>query len=442
MKSVFKLWWITGICLIILLGSCEKKKDYNQLMRNPFLYENTVHALNNAIIYDIFSPPVAGRIFAYATIAGYVPLTRGNPRLPRLDNKVKGLDNMPDPTPGEPIDFQFASLIALTKVGQALIFTEDKMELFVDSLKLMARNSTMSTAMYDSSISYGEAVADSVLAWSKKDNYSKTRGIQHTVSLEPGHWVPTPPGYFPGVEPAWGTIRTLVLDSPNQFPVPGPIAFSTKPGSPFYNQAKQVMDTGLALDPRQNWIAHFWDCNSFALHEEGHLMFATKAMTPCGHWMEIAGIICKDKKVDFDSTAMTYAGVAIGMFDAFLTTWWTKYQTDGIRPETYINLYINPTWKPLLQTPPFPEYYSAHSTISAAAATILGRLYGNNMAFTDSTERGWNWPDRHFTSFDQTSYEVSMSRFYGGIHYFKSVIDGMVEGKQVGNLVVDKLMKP
>ncbi|HUX84600.1 MAG TPA: vanadium-dependent haloperoxidase [Chitinophagaceae bacterium] len=428
--------------LFIFLVSCQKKKDYKEVFHDPFLYESTVHALNYAVIYDIFSPPVASRIFAYSCIAGYETMTRSNPGLPRLDGKVPGLNNIPDPPAGASVDFEFASLIALSTVGQALIFTEDKMNHYMDSVRTLAQQSTMSPAMYQASIDYGKAVADSVLSWSKKDVYAQTRGIQHTISHEDGHWVPTPPGYFAAVEPAWESIRTIALDSPNQFKVPGPIPFSKKPGSPFYNMVKQVMDTVNSLNKERKWIANFWDCNSFALHVEGHLMFATKAMTPCGHWMEVTGTICKLKHADFGHTAETYAGTSIGMFDGFITCWWAKYYWDLIRPETYINEYINPDWKPYLQTPPFPEYYSAHSTISAAAATVLGRLYGNNTAFRDSSERDWGWPDRHFNSMDDAANEVGMSRFFGGIHYFNSVMEGTVVGKKVGNLVMDKLFTP
>jgi hypothetical protein len=442
MKSFFRNFIFLAPAFLLFLDSCQKKQDYVKAFHNPYLYECTVHALNYAVIYDIFSPPVASRIFAYSTMAGYETLTRGNPALPRLDGKVNGLDNIPDPPSGAPVDFPFASLIALTRVGQALIFTEDKMNHFVDSLKTLARNSSMSSAMYQASLSYGNEVADSVLSWTKKDLYAQTRGMVHTISHEDGHWVPTPPGYFASVEPKWESIRTIALDSPNQFPVPGPVAFSKKPGSAFYNMAKQVMDTGFALNKECKWIANFWDCNSFALHVEGHMMFATKAMTPCGHWMEVTGTICRLKHVDFDHTAETYAGTAIGMFDGFITCWWAKSYWDLIRPETYINQYINPDWKPYLQTPPFPEYYSAHSTISAAASTILGRMYGNLTAFRDSSERGWGWPDRQFKSLDEAAYEVSMSRFYGGIHYLPSVLIGMRVGQQLGNLVVDKLFSP
>jgi len=231
----------------------------------------------------------------------------------------------------------------------------------------------------------------------------------------------------------------MVMDSANMFPPPPPIPFSKDTGSAFYKMAIDVMNTGNSLDSTKKWIANFWDCNSFKLHVEGHAMFATKAMTPAGHWMEVIGTISKNNHADFYKTASAYTGASIGIYDAFFCCWYTKYKTDVIRPETYINRYIDQSWMSYLQTPPFPEYNSAHSTISAAAATVLAEIYNNNTAFRDSSERNWGWPDRTFKSTDEAALEVSMSRFYGGIHYRKSVTSAYDQGKKIGELVMSKL---
>jgi hypothetical protein len=104
-----------------------------------------------------------------------------------------------------------------------------------------------------------------------------------------------------------------------------------------------------------------------------------------------------------------------------------------------INKYIDPNWKPFLQTPPFPEYTSGHSIISTAAATILEHIFGKQTAFRDSTERPWGFPDRNFNSPRQAADEAGMSRFYGGIHYRSSIIVAREQGEKVGNYVLSKL---
>jgi hypothetical protein len=327
-------------------------------------------------------------------------------------------------------------------VGKALTFSEARMDAVIDSIKTLAKNTNMTKEMFDSSVNYGNRVADSILAWSKKDNYGKTRGSKFTVTGLDGHWSPTPPGYFDAVEPKWATIRTIALDSPNTFSIAPPPPFSTDSTSDFYKMAKQVYDTVNANDDTHKWIANFWDCNSFKMHQEGHVMFATKAMTPGGHWMEIVSSLAKKEKNDWYQTVYAYTGASIAIFDGFIACWWCKYHYDMIRPETYINQYIDANWKPLLQTPPFPEYISAHSVISAGAAQFLARLYGDNISFVDSSERDWGWNDRHFNSLSDAAWEVSMSRFYGGIHYYKAIVQGRNVGKQIGDLVMDKLLGP
>ncbi len=427
------------VITIVVLTSCNKQ-DYKTVMHNPDLYCKTMHELNYVIIYDIFNPPVASRIFAYSNLAAYETLSKEGSHYASLEGKVNGLKNIPSPTKPDKVDFPFASIIAMTKVGRQLTFSEDRMDALIDSIKNLAKNSNMTGEMFDSSVNYGSRVADSILAWSKKDNYGKTRGSKFTVTGLDGHWSPTPPGYFDAVEPKWMTVRTIALDSASTFSIIPPPPFSKDSTSTFYKWAKQVYDTVNALNENQQWISNFWDCNSFKLHQEGHVMFATKAMTPPGHWMEIIGTISKGKDADWYQAVYNFTGASIAMFDGFIACWYYKYKYDMIRPETYINQYIDPNWKPFLQTPPFPEYISGHSVISAAAAEFLSRVYGNNVSFKDSSERDWGFKDRDFTSLSQCSWEVSLSRFYGGIHYWQAVTEGRNQGNKIGDLVMDKLM--
>jgi hypothetical protein len=110
-----------------------------------------------------------------------------------------------------------------------------------------------------------------------------------------------------------------------------------------------------------------------------------------------------------------------------------------IRPETYINQYIDENWVPLLQTPPFPEYTSGHSVISSSAAVTLTKLFGENFAFTDSTEVEFGLTSRSFKSFEEACKEAAVSRMYGGIHYRPAFELGLIEGKAVGNYILSKV---
>ena len=186
-------------------------------------------------------------------------------------------------------------------------------------------------------------------------------------------------------------------------------------------------------------IASFWDCNPYVMHQEGHMMFATKKITPGGHWMGIVGLATRKANCDMVATAEAYAMVSIGLFDGFISCWDEKYRSNLVRPETYINRYIDPNWEPKLQTPPFPEYTSGHSVISSASQVIMTNLFGDNFAFDDSTEVAYGLPVRSFKSFKDAATEAALSRYYGGIHYMPAIENGVVQGTRLGEFVLSRV---
>ena len=133
----------------------------------------------------------------------------------------------------------------------------------------------------------------------------------------------------------------------------------------------------------------------------------------------------------------TFVGVAL--MDAFISCWDEKYRSNRIRPETYINKYIDVFWQPLLQTPPFPEYPSGHSVVSTASAEILTYLLGENFSYTDDSEVIFEIAPRSFTSFQQAAEEAAISRLYGGIHYMDAITNGQELGKNVGEKIISKM---
>ena len=135
-----------------------------------------------------------------------------------------------------------------------------------------------------------------------------------------------------------------------------------------------------------------------------------------------------------------YTVVAIGLMDGFMACWDEKYRSHRIRPETAIRQNIDPKWEPLLQTPPFPEYPSGHSTISAVASTVLTHYFGKNFSYTDTVELRFGLPARSFTSFQQAADEAAISRFYGGIHFMDAVENGRSQGILVGEQVLKRVL--
>ena len=295
--------------------------------------------------------------------------------------------------------------------------------------------------VYDRSMAYGKIVSDHILAWADKDMYKETRTYpKYSIPEDPAKWKPTPPDYMDGIEPAWNKIRTMVIDSANQFVPPPPTAFSVDKNSQFFKETMEVYDVVKNVDDEKIAIAEFWDCNPFVSHHRGHVMYATKKITPGGHWMGIAYIASKTTNADLMRTVEAYTRVSISLFDAFISCWDEKYRSSLVRPETVINTYIDESWLPILQTPPFPEHTSGHSVISGASAVALTELYGDNFAFVDSTEVEYGLPSRSFTSFYHASDEAAVSRLYGGIHYRPAIDYGVSQGRALGKLIVDKVI--
>jgi hypothetical protein len=437
MKKLF-----IALAVFLLLYSCNNKPVQKTYFTDAFSYCKTVKELNEVVKFVGFAPIVASRNYAYANIAAYECIAAGYPKeYISLAGQINGLPAMPKADTTKPVDFEFASLLAFCKVGEAVTFPEGSMKDYVDSLKNFAKNTGMPSAMFDNSVDFADSIGKAILAWSKKDNYAQTRSAsRYTVLDSPGRWVPTPPAYASALEPHWREIRTIVMDSANQFMPPRPIPFNiTNKNSAYYKQVMAVKNAVDSLTDEQKHIAEFWDDLGGKLNVVGHIQFVTKKFSPPGHWMNIVGIASQKAKASFRKTVAAYTLTSICMFDAFIQCWDEKFRSNMIRPETVINKYIDQDWRPYLQTPPFPEYTCGHSTVSSAAAEALTKMYGENFNYTDTSELEFGIANRSFTSFKQAAEENNMARFYGGIHFHPSCLVSTEYGKKVGSFIVGKL---
>ena len=429
---------VTAIAVLVV--SC-KEKDYSKVTNDPILYSKTVKKLNDIVLENNFPPMIAARNYAYANIAAYECIVAGDSSYQTLSGQIKHMPAMPEPVAGKKIDFHLASLLAFTKVGNAVTFPEGSMMAYYNDLVKKADDAGMPDEVLENTKSFSDKVFAAIMDWSKKDNYAQTRSAsKYTVTDEEGRWVPTPPSYTSALEAHWMEIRTFVLDSAGQCrPSPAP-KFSIKDtSSVFYKgtmEVKQVVDN---LTEEQKHIADFWDDNPFKMNVSGHVMFATKKFSPAGHWMNIVGIAADKAQVNFDATVYAYAKSSIALYDGFISCWEEKFRSNVIRPETVINKYIDAEWRPYIQTPPFPSYTSGHSVISGSVAEVMTQIFGDNFSYTDTSEIEFGIPHRSFTSFRQAALEASWSRMYGGIHYRFDLENGNKQGIEVGKIVVDRL---
>jgi hypothetical protein len=237
----------------------------------------------------------------------------------------------------------------------------------------------------------------------------------------PGAWVPTPPRFARPLLPNWGSNRPFMPDIHRRCAPPGPPRYDEAVGSAFYREAEEVWRTSVRATEEQRRIALYW------ADDPG------KTPTPAGHWAWILTDLLRDRKATLATAAEQYARLGIAMSDAFVAAWKVKFEVNLLRPVTYIQLAFDGNWvPPLMETPPFPEYPSAHSVQSGAAAAVLEAFYGSDTAFDDRTHNDRGWGPKRFRDFRSAADEASASRLYAGIHFPSAIEHGVTQGRCIG----------
>jgi hypothetical protein len=432
---------LIGVYVLYIFAGCENKvnKADTKILTDQNLICRNQQKLTDVIIYDVFSPPVTSRIYAYTSLASYEALRFIKSGYPSIAEKLHGFPVMPVPEKNKSYNYLLAATKAFFTVAEKVTFSKDTL-INYETKVFDDFRSALDTNTFNNSIAFGELIGNKILERTKVDNYQETRGMAKFLgSNETGKWRPTPPDYLDAAEPNWSMIRTLAVDSASQISCPRPPEYDTSRSSEFFKNVNEVYTIGKSLTDSQKMIARYWDDNPFVTEHSGHLMFGNKKVTPVGHWMGIATLACQIKNADALETAKTYVLTSVAMYDVIITCWQEKFRSQVIRPITVINENIDHNWQPFLQTPPFPEHSSGHSGISSAAATILTKRFGENFAFKDTTEKKYIGMVRSFQSFEQAAQEASISRVYGGIHYRSGIDAGIVQGKSIGEYVYDKI---
>lgn len=436
-----RLTAIVAICCM-LTYSCSRHKENLSLSNKDI--GKVIHQMSMVMIHDVTNPPLAARFFAYTCLSGYEVVSENDSSIRSMHGVLNKYPSISKPKQFSGYNYQLSAVLAMYKTAEKLqpsgstLMARNEKD-FIDSCK----NLGFDDAVIDSSLHYAQFISKKILGYAKADGYNRISNYRRfTPAGTPGSWEPTPPSYMSPVEPYFHTVRTLAIDSASQFVPDPPIPFSTDKNSAFYKYLLlSYAKSGKNLAQSEINTANFWDCNPFAVQNDGHMALGLKKISPGAHWMGITNIACEKAKMDLSKTLQVNTVEAIGLMDAFICCWDDKYRTNRIRPETAIRQYIDPNWKPLLQTPPFPEYISGHSVASTTSAVILTHFFGENFAYTDNVEASFGIPPRHFNSFTQAAHEAAISRFWGGIHFMDAIENGIVQGDKVGNWVLGKVIK-
>jgi hypothetical protein len=288
-------------------------------------------------------------------------------------------------------------------------------------------------------VAWGQTVADAIWAWRQTDGFAPPpppfEGVLGIVGTPAaiGYWRPTPPPNAPGAGTQLATMTPWVLVRASRFRLPPPYSLDSAQYAADLNETKTWgAFSGSPRTADQSELALFWQSN-----------------TPLT-WNRVAAQISTERGLSFHENVHLFALLNVTMADAVIACWDSKYRYSFWRPITAIQEGLtpadaDPTWKPWLDffppgTPAFPEYPSAHASISGSAAFILASTFGENTSFTVTSESRPG--TRSFSSFSSAVSEIADARVFGGIHFRTSCVIGNTLGSTVADYVSRHAMRP
>ena len=282
-------------------------------------------------------------------------------------------------------------------------------------------------------LAWGKAVADAMVAWRAADGFSAP-APSYVFGTAPGVWQPTPGGSGAPKFQQLATTTPFALTSPSQFRPAGPPPLNSARYAASFAEVKALGgETSAARTAYQTETARFWQLD-----------------TPVAMWDRVADSLSLQHHLNLLKTARVLALVNVSIADALIATWDAKVTFNSWRPVTAIahadvdgnaDTSADPAWLPLMVTPYFQEYPSAHSATSGAAAMVLATEFGANAEFT-VTSAGLPGVRRSFDSFADAVSQVADARVFAGFHFRFACDDAITLGGNVGAFVEGMLLLP
>lgn len=282
-------------------------------------------------------------------------------------------------------------------------------------------------------LSWGQSVADQILAWRSQDGFSNALP-PYMGGTQPGEWRPTPPAMAPGLAPQLATATPWVIRTQSEFRVTGPPALTSDQYTADFNETKMMgSSTNSGRTADQTLYVNFWQVGN-----------------PPDYWDQVVISLSARHQFSMVRTARLLALVNLGMADAMIGCWDAKYTYSSWRPITAIQsadadgndaTALDAAWVPLITTPPFPEYPSAHSCATGAAGRILSNTFGEETSFA-VVSNAMPGVTRTFHNFTAALQEVANARVFGGIHFRTATVDGTALGIAVADYVIAHALLP
>ncbi len=416
-----KFFGIATMCVLLLSDMAVSPRPAVAAAPDPVL--EWIGVMNSTVLAASTAPNVTGRVVALVSASVFDAVNGIDPRF----RSIHVRPDAPHNASQRAAAIQAAYVILMdfygAKQGAALTSQHDA--------SLAALASTEDPKSIAAGVAWGQTVADAIWAWKLTDGFAPTPppffGVQSIAGTPNslGFWRPTPPANASGATPQLATITPWVLTRPSQFRLPPPLALNDPQYTSDLNEVRDMGSlTSISRSSEQTEVALFWALN-----------------TPLA-WDRVAAQLSAARGLSLTENAHLFALLNITMADAISACWDSKYRYIFWRPVTAIRAGAAPgdldaTWEPLLDsltgTPAHPEYPSAHSTYSGAAAFILADAFGENTSFSLTSEIRPG--TRSYANFSEAIAEIADARVFGGIHLRSSCASGNSLGRAVADYV-------
>jgi hypothetical protein len=281
-------------------------------------------------------------------------------------------------------------------------------------------------------VAFGIRAADNVIALRAHDG--RDAPIFFTQPPAPGVWRPTPPASLSMFDPWLGFVTPLLVHSATQFGPPTPPTLTSARYTRDFNEVKAYGAANSAVrTPDQTATALFFGGNAFvqfnaALRDQAAV-----------------------RNLDIVQSARMFAAIDMSVADAIITGWRAKYVYGLWRPITAVNLADtdgnpattpDPTWAPLITTPPYPEYPSGYNAFNATVTGGLGELFHTqhlNLTLISTAVPGVM---RHYDRGSAERADVVNARVWDGIHFRFADIASRNLGLRLSDWTLDHYFQP
>lgn len=386
--------------------------------------------LTNIAKVTPYNPPQSTRVFAYSSLALYESVVPGMPSYQSMYTFLTG--NTIEYDSNNTYYWPAVANAAMARISTLILkdYPQSVNNNAINTLEASLNASFQSKITQEQlsqSVDFGRSVADVIYNWSMSDGTLNSYGTlyfcpPYTPVGGPENWVPTPPFFFPAAGACQGDLRTFIPNVVNlSYPIAIP-SYSIDSNSDFYKMNLEVYNLTQNLTPTDLVNIQAW-----------RDILGTNYNTP-SHVLKLTSKFIRTEKINLEDASVIYAKQSIAMFDAISATFYAKFDMSLLRPVTYIQSYIDPTWNSIYPTPQHPSYPAVAPSAAAAAVVIWKDVFGEHYNFVDDTQTNL-YGDWSYSSFTELLENVGRSRSHSGLNFVLSVENGINQGTSVGQMV-------